>query len=278
LADQAKILYAEAEENNLDGERAQSRWDRWNTCSLCEQQYHGVVACALGWACWKTYVGRPEADVDAVVTRFMALTLLGAGLNDAGHHEDALTVQEAELSTRRRVGAPEEIVLVAQNNLANTYQTLGRSIEALPLRRDVYSGFVKIYGEESLRTLTAANNYAACLNQLRRFEEARSLLRGTIPVARRVLGESNDLTLRMRLMDGVALYVDPAATLDALREAVTTLEDARRTAQRVCGGTHPLTVDIEGNVQDARAELAAREGDDVSSVCDGVAAMAPRGA
>ena len=33
---------------------------RWHTCGLCEQKYHGLVACALGWACWKTYVGRPE--------------------------------------------------------------------------------------------------------------------------------------------------------------------------------------------------------------------------
>ena len=29
---------------------------RWHTCGLCEQRYHGLVACALGWACWKTYV------------------------------------------------------------------------------------------------------------------------------------------------------------------------------------------------------------------------------
>jgi hypothetical protein len=36
------------------------RWARWYSCSLCEQRYHGVVCCALGWACWKTYVGRPE--------------------------------------------------------------------------------------------------------------------------------------------------------------------------------------------------------------------------
>ena len=35
-------------------------FDRWTTCGLCEQRYHGVVACALGWACWKTYVGRPR--------------------------------------------------------------------------------------------------------------------------------------------------------------------------------------------------------------------------
>ena len=63
LAEQAKILLAEAEENNLGVGVLDVRWKRWHTCSLCKQQYHGVVACALGWACWKTYVGRrPETD------------------------------------------------------------------------------------------------------------------------------------------------------------------------------------------------------------------------
>ena len=62
LAEQAKILVAEAEENNLDYKVKNERWRRWDECSLCEQQYHGVVKCALGWACWKTYLGRPEAD------------------------------------------------------------------------------------------------------------------------------------------------------------------------------------------------------------------------
>ena len=89
LAEQAKILFAEAEENNLDNKVMHERWDRWHTCSLCEQRYHGVVACALGWACWKTYVGRPEADQ----LGRMAMTVLGNGLSDAGHHEDALSVK-----------------------------------------------------------------------------------------------------------------------------------------------------------------------------------------
>ena len=40
-------------------------------------------------------------------------------------------------------------------------------------------------------------------------------------------------------------YKDAGATLDDLHEAVTTLEDAGRTARRVLGGAHPLTVDIE---------------------------------
>ena len=50
------------------------------------------------------------------------------------------------------------------------------------------------------------------------------------------------------------LYFDPTATLDDLREGVTTLEDTERTARRVFGGSHPLT---EGNVDDLRHARAA---------------------
>ena len=56
-----------------------------------------------------------------------------------------------------------------------------------------------------------------------------------------------------------ALGMDPAATLDDLREAVSTLEDTERIARRVLGGAHPTTVGIERDVQIARASLRARE-------------------
>ena len=69
--------------------------------------------------------------------------------------------------------------------------------------------------------------------------------------------------------------MDDAATLGDLREAVTTLEDAERIARRVLGGAHPLVAQIGPCLRNARAALAAREGGDVSSVCDGVAAMTP---
>ena len=56
-----------------------------------------------------------------------------------------------------------------------------------------------------------------------------------------------------------ALYMDAGATLDDLREAVATLEDTERTARRVFGNAHPLTVANEEGVRESRAALRARE-------------------
>ena len=65
--------------------------------------------------------------------------------------------------------------------------------------------------------------------------------------------------LTMRWIYVMALYKDDSATLDDLREAVTTLEDAERIARRVFGGAHPITEGIEYELRDARAVLRARE-------------------
>ena len=52
---------------------------------------------------------------------------------------------------------------------------------------------------------------------------------------------------------------DPDATLDDLREAVSTLEETERIARRVLGGAHPLTLNIEVALRQSRAALRARE-------------------
>ena len=184
---------------------------------------------------------------------------LGHGLSEAGHYEDALSVQEAELSTLRRIGVPEEQMLVAQSNLANTYQALGRLEPALRMRRDAYSKRLGLYGADDLDTLRAAVNYASSLNRLQHYAEVKALLRKTMPVARRVLGDSDDTTLRMRWTYANALEQDDGATLDDIREGVTTLEDVERNARRVLGGAHPLAVDFVHSLQKARAALAARD-------------------
>ncbi len=80
-----------------------------------------------------------------------------------------------------------------------------------------------------------------------------------MPVARRALGDNNETTLRLTCCLARALYKDPAATLDDLREAVSTLEDLERIARRVLGGAHPVTRGIELHLRNARLALRARE-------------------
>ena len=56
-----------------------------------------------------------------------------------------------------------------------------------------------------------------------------------------------------------SLYRDDGATLDDLREAVTTLEEIERSARQVMGGAHPRVRSIEKSLQRARVALRARE-------------------
>ena len=187
------------------------------------------------------------------------MTLLGNSLSAAGHHEDAASVYEARLSVMRRLGASEHSELVMQNNLAGTYRKLGRHGEASDMQKDVYSGYLKLYGEEDRDTLLVGYNYAHGLLTLEHYAEAKSLLRKIMPVARRVLGDSHEQTFRLKWIYADALYVDDGATLDDLREAVTTLVELERTARRVLGSAHPNTVGIDTTLRNARAALRARE-------------------
>lgn len=187
------------------------------------------------------------------------MNMLGNGLNEARHNEDALSVREAELSTRRRLGHSEDTILAVQNNLASSYEILGHMDEALRMKLDVYSGLLNLHGKENEKTLIAANNYSSTLLGLQRFEAVKSLLRRTIPMTRRVLGESHESTLKLRWTYAEALYKDDDATLDDLREVVTTLEDTARSTHRVFGDSHPLTWGVEDELRQPRAALDARE-------------------
>ena len=87
---------------------------------------------------------------------------------------------------------------------------------------------------------------------------------GRAGAARVVQGQAREVAgKRARLFAGAASrrargpYNDNDATLDDLREAVTTSEEIERIARRMLGGAHPLTAALERNL--ARAALAARE-------------------
>ena len=127
------------------------------------------------------------------------------------------------------------------------------------LRRDAYSGYVRHCGGEHKSTLLEAENYALTLLRANRFEEAKVLMRKTLPVAQRVFGKDASNTLKMKSVYAEALYQGDGATLDDLHEAVTTLEEIEPPMRRVFGGAHPLTGWIGKILRNARVALRARE-------------------
>ena len=136
---------------------------------------------------------------------------------------------------------------------------MGRLEQAAQMERDIYRGRQKLNGEEHEETLQAALNFAVALHCLKRFEEAKSLLRKTIPAARRVFGANNYITLTMKMNYAQGLFQDDGATFDDLHEAVTTLEEIERIARRVFGGANPRTTTCGERLRTARAVLRARE-------------------
>ena len=118
---------------------------------------------------------------------------------------------------------------------------------------------MKLYGEESFETLREANNYAALLKELKQFTLATSVLRKSIRVARRVLGENHSLTLTSRSLIAQTIFHNPGATLDDIREAINTLEEMEPISRRALGIAHPIAVNIQGELQQARALLRARK-------------------
>ena len=114
-----------------------------------------------------------------------------------------------------------------------------------------------LYGEEHETCLVVAASIAGTLIELERYEEAMSVLRETMPVARRVLGDSHVSTIKMRTSYACALYEDSGATLDDLRQAVTTIEEAERIVRRVLGDANRTTEWVVFHAEGARAALRA---------------------
>ena len=229
LAEQAKILVADADERNLDD----GKWERWGNCSLCEQGYHGTVSCALGWACWKTYV----SGEDLARKWFLgaAMTPLGRGLYDADHYEDSLSVLEAKLSLARRLGGSDTLILVTKSNMARCYNKLGRHEEALAIARNAYDVNVERYGESQPETIPPTLSLALALVKTGKRIEAKEFLRECLPIVDRALGRENVMTLRLRWLYSNCLGDNDDATIDDTAESVAMLESVATSWKRVMG-------------------------------------------
>ena len=250
LAEQAKILVAEAEENNWDFQPTFSRYKRWYTCRLCEQHYREDVRHALGWACWKTYLSRPETDWP----RTGAMTQLGLGLNSADKVNDALMIFRAQSAILERLDDTGNL-LVCKDNLALCYSRLHLEEKALPIRKENYANYLAVRGQRDSTTLLAAHNLACSLRGTGRFDECLSFLREILPIAKSCLGADHALYLNFIGSLGTCVLEYNAVSRDDLSEAVAKLEDGHRRSRRVLGPQHPGTLSLEHKLAEARWKL-----------------------
>ena len=253
LAEQAKILVAEAVENNLGAKAFDERWARWYECSLCEQRYHSVVSCALGWACWKTYVGRPE--IDPFNLRMNAMQRLECGLSAAGKHGERVGILEAKLAIEVRLGTLEEAVLNTKNNMAHCYDQLGRTQEALELRREIYASSADVI--DATHRFVFAMNLAISYIETGRVRDAKSFLRKQLPEALRALGSEDRIYIKFRWTYAQALFLNDRASRDDVVESIAIHEELAATARRVLGPAYPLTTSIQDTFAQARERLAS---------------------
>jgi len=181
----------------------------------------------------------------------------GRGPAEVGRDEDALIVREADLSLMRRVGASKADILIAQANLGNTYERLGRYNESLSTAREVYAGFNSIYGNCDTRTLMAASNLVYQLQTQGKHTEAVSTLRKPLSDARRALGDDHDITLSLSALLGDSLVpVGTSPTANDLREAIAMREDLCKRTRRLLGGAHPTTQKRQRALDATRCYLA----------------------
>ena len=106
-------------------------------------------------------------------------------------------------------------------------------------------------GHQQEDTLIGALGIASTLGNLGRYGEIKSFLPKNISAARSSLGVENSTTLQLTNAYARAL-ADGGASLHDLREAVTTFEDIKETSNRVLGMDHPLSCEIQGNLERAR--------------------------
>ncbi len=135
----------------------------------------------------------------------------------------------AEKTYRRaleNLGPRHERTLEAQSQYAWVLRHRGQAEKALEHAQAAALGERAVIGEDQTRTMDADYNYAACLHELHRYEEAAKELKRLLAVQYRVLGptHSRSLTAAERLANVHRQAGDNAAALAVLEEVCSRLK------------------------------------------------------
>ena len=264
LVAQARIAHEEEEDNALE---------RWHSCKLCGQRFHGSVLLALMRACWKNYVKNDEGDA----RRLNALSILAPALRQNGFLEEALGTSKMALAAMLRCApnAKQNISSIL-HNIGNIESEMNAKVKAsetventragrnweeatpsasnlkradqLDLARAMYASERVTHGPEHEASVHSAINLVNTMRAQNQLGQARRLLIEQIPFAEKGLGAEHHLTLVLSaalvcILEDTNMYMAVAAEpVEAdLREAETLTARVRPLMIRVLGKSHPHT-------------------------------------
>ena len=145
----------------------------------------------------------------------------------------------------RRFGRGELITLNQRINISCCLDELGRTEEALVImHRDVLAKMRSLCGPEDPETIKQAISVSLMLSKLGRYAEMADFVRPETALARRVLGDEHEITLRLRYHYAQGRLEGAAATgisLADFAEAKADIEDVHLRTKRIFGASHPLT-------------------------------------
>ena len=169
---------------------------------------------------------------------------------DLGLPYEALTLAVAVDALEVLLGPDHPDALASRNNLAGTYESVGRLIEAIALFERVLADSIRVLGEDHPNTLASRNNLAHAYHAGGRFTEAIALFERVLADSIRVLGEDHPSTLTSR--DNLA---GACKSEGRLAEATALYEQVLPDRSRVLGEDHPDTLASRNNLA-----VAYREG------------------
>ena len=121
------------------------------------------------------------------------------------------------------------------------------------MKREIYTGWIRLSGERDEQTFRAASNLALVLSRrLQHKVEAKELLRKVLPLSRRVQGDDDLQTLKMQLTYGDCLATALDATPEDFLEAEKLLDTVERRYRRIFGENHPFTTQCQDRLRRAR--------------------------
>ena len=108
-------------------------------------------------------------------------------------------------------------------------------------------------------TLVDALNLCQSLVSTERYAEAKAVVLEARPHARRLLGDGNEVTIKLRYVYCQVCCLDFSTRPEEMRLVKAELEDVVRTCRRTLGPAHPNTISYQGLLERVvdRPELPA---------------------